>query len=115
MKTVRGGAVSIAILDTGIDLSHPMLVGKIAEGDCWDFVSESANVGDEVGHGTHTTSLLLKTAPRARIFCARVWRTRKEENSTGELVAKVPQTATFVIRMMLTYYRLSSMPSTRGT
>lgn len=89
MKTVKGGAVSIAILDTGIDRSHPLLKDKIAIGDCWDFVENSDIIFDEVGHGTHTAYLLTKTAPRARIFCGRVWKRRTEDEDTGTLVAKV--------------------------
>lgn len=89
MKTVKGGAVSIAILDTGIDWSHPLLKDKIAVEDCWDFVEDSDSIIDEVGHGTHTAYLLTKTAPRARIFCGRVWKRRTEDEDTGTLVAKV--------------------------
>lgn len=89
MKTVKGGAVSIAILDTGIDRSHPLLKDKIAIEDCWDFVENSDSIFDEVGHGTHTAYLLTKTAPRAKIFCGRVWKRRTEDEDTGTLVAKV--------------------------
>ncbi|OCK75951.1 subtilisin-like protein, partial [Lepidopterella palustris CBS 459.81] len=80
--------VNIAILDTGIDVSHPLLRDKIVIEDCWDFVNNSASICDEVGHGTHTASLLAKTAPRARIFCGRVWRKRTEDENTGRLVAE---------------------------
>lgn len=89
MKTVKGGAVNIAILDTGIDRAHPLLQDKIATENCWDFVNKSTNICDEVGHGTHTAHLLIKTAPRAKIFCGRVWKRRTEDENTGTLVAEV--------------------------
>ncbi|KAH8898070.1 subtilisin-like protein [Thozetella sp. PMI_491] len=87
MRTVEMEEIRIAILDTGVDMSHPLLKSRIVVKDCWDFVEDSADICDEVGHGTHTTSLLARTAPRARIFCGRVWRKRREEKDTGKLVA----------------------------
>lgn len=89
MKPVNGGAVNIAILDTGIDATHPLLRDEIVTKDCWDFVNNSINICDEVGHGTHTAHLLIKTAPRAKIFCGRVWKKRYEVENTGTLVADV--------------------------
>ncbi|PKK54326.1 hypothetical protein CI102_1078 [Trichoderma harzianum] len=83
MSGVKGGEVKIAILDTGIDLQHPLLSKKIQNENCWDFVNDTEGICDEVGHGTHTASLLVKTAPQARIFCGRVWKTRYEEDNTG--------------------------------
>ncbi|KAL7916498.1 hypothetical protein GGI35DRAFT_466092 [Trichoderma velutinum] len=88
MSSVKGGEVKIAILDTGIDLQHPLLSGRIPGENCWDFVNDTEDISDEVGHGTHTTYLLAKTAPQAKIFCGRVWKTRREEKNTGKLIAK---------------------------
>ena len=97
MKTVNGGVVNIAILDTGIKARHPLLGDRIAAENCWDFVNDSLDMDDEVGHGTHTAYLLAKTAPRAKIFCGRVWKTRSEEGNTGKLIAKVCFAPTHVI------------------
>lgn len=88
MNGVKGGEVKIAILDTGIDLQHPLLNERIQNENCWDFVNDTEGICDEVGHGTHTASLLVKTAPQAKIFCGRVWKTRREEDNTGKLIAK---------------------------
>ncbi|KAI9146878.1 Intracellular serine protease [Paramyrothecium foliicola] len=88
--------IHVAILDTGIDLNDPFLKSRISASDCWDYVEDTASIRDEVGHGTHTASILAKTAPRARIFCGRVWKRRVEDNSTGitgELIAKSTETA----------------------
>lgn len=81
--------VNIAILDTGVDLLHPHLKGKIAEVDCRDFVRDSPEICDEVGHGTHTASLLIKTATTARVFCGRVFCERKADDKTANIIAKV--------------------------
>ncbi|KAL6819768.1 hypothetical protein V8C40DRAFT_281101 [Trichoderma camerunense] len=88
MSGIKGGEVKIAILDTGIDLQHPLLSERIQNENCWDFVNDTEGICDEVGHGTHTASLLVKTAPQAKIFCGRVWKTRCEEDNTGRLIAK---------------------------
>jgi thermitase len=47
--------VTIAILDTGIDETHPDLVGKIVPG--YDYVDNDNNPHDENGHGTHCAGI----------------------------------------------------------
>ncbi|KAL6901477.1 hypothetical protein GGI43DRAFT_383094 [Trichoderma evansii] len=81
--------IRVAILDTGVDLSHPTLKARISTTDCWDFTKDEPNMYDEVGHGTHTAYVLARTAPRARIFCGRVAINLNERKSIGEIVAKV--------------------------
>jgi thermitase len=48
-------AVTIAILDSGVDLSHPDLAGKIVPG--YDFVNNDAIAQDDFGHGTHVAGI----------------------------------------------------------
>ncbi|KAL6403076.1 hypothetical protein AUP68_12408 [Ilyonectria robusta] len=72
----EGPRVKIAILDTGADLSHP----DIAEADkndrvkYHDFITDKPTMVDADGHGTHCTSLLLKFAPNAEVYVARVFK-----------------------------------------
>ena len=78
-KTVR-----IAILDTGVDFTHPQiqaaLVAKRITACFPESVertqhSESTSAQcchDSHGHGTHVTSVLLRTAPNAKIYIAKV-------------------------------------------
>lgn len=47
--------VTIAIVDTGVDLTHPDLAGKIVGG--YDFVNNDANPNDDNGHGTHVAGI----------------------------------------------------------
>jgi subtilisin family serine protease len=89
MNSIKVGEVKIAILDTGIDLQHPQFSERIPSRNCWDFINNTEEICDEVGHGTHTASLLVKTAPQAQIFCGRVWKARSEKDNTRNLIADV--------------------------
>jgi subtilisin family serine protease len=47
--------VIIAIIDSGVDLYHPDLAGKIIQG--WDFVNNDDSAQDDFGHGTHVAGI----------------------------------------------------------
>ncbi len=67
--------LKIAILDTGYDGDAPSLYipGHSQRIRGWrDFVSGSLTPVDSDGHGTHLTTLLLRMAPSAEIYVARV-------------------------------------------
>lgn len=51
-----GKGVDIAVLDTGLDATHPDFAGRIK--DSQDF-SGSGGTADKVGHGTHVASIAL--------------------------------------------------------
>ncbi|MFJ8106483.1 S8 family peptidase [Streptomyces sp. NPDC096132] len=51
-----GTGVKVAVLDTGVDLGHPDLAGKIAESQT--FVPDES-VQDGFGHGTHVASTIV--------------------------------------------------------
>jgi subtilisin family serine protease len=53
-----GKGVSVAVLDTGIDATHPDLATQVAGAK--NFTTEQA--GDFVGHGTHVASTIAGTA-----------------------------------------------------
>ena len=72
-----GAGVRVAILDTGVDRTHPALAGKLLPG--FDFVdyddnpSEEGNEADiSYGHGTHVAGLVALVAPDAKIIPVRV-------------------------------------------
>ena len=86
--------IKVAILDTGIDLTHPLFQKFLQNGQLHpgiDFVEEGRGIVDLDGHGTHVCHILLKTAPYAKLYPIRVFRTRKREDSTPSLVKKVRQ------------------------
>ena len=53
--TTGSSSVTIAIVDTGVDLFHPDLSGKLVKG--YDFVNDDSNPQDDHGHGTHVAGI----------------------------------------------------------
>src|SRR5579872_389608 len=67
--------VTVAVVDTGVQMDHPALDGKLIPG--YDFVDGTASVTDPVGgaesgHGTFIAGLIALVAPAARIMPIRV-------------------------------------------
>ncbi len=56
----RGGANVIAVLDTGVQLNHPDLAGRIVAGH--DFVNDDASAADDNGHGTWVSGIVAANA-----------------------------------------------------
>lgn len=56
-KSTRGSrAVKVAIIDTGISLTHPDLQGKVGPG--YDFIDRTDKITDGHGHGTHVSGII---------------------------------------------------------
>ena len=75
--------VRIAILDTGVNSSHPEIQKEVKPGgrirEYKGFPEAFDPLADQTGHGTHVTSVLLQTAPHAALYIARV------ADDTGDL------------------------------
>jgi thermitase len=76
--TKLGEGITIAVIDTGIDLKHPAFSGRlVAANQMYDFVSNDA-VPQEVsgggvhGHGTAVAGVITQIAPKAKIMPLRV-------------------------------------------
>jgi len=81
-QNVTGKGVTVAIIDTGIDYTHPDLGGcfgpscKVISG--WDFVNNDADPMDDMGHGTHCAGIvaangvLKGVAPGAKLYAYKV-------------------------------------------
>lgn len=74
----RGAGQTIAVLDTGIDMTHPEFANRLVPG--YDFVdndSDPSEVGSHpadlaFGHGTHVAGIVALAAPDAKIMPVRV-------------------------------------------
>jgi subtilisin family serine protease len=55
-----GGSGVIAVLDTGVQASHPDLTGRLVAG--YDFVNGDANAADDNGHGTWVSGIIAARA-----------------------------------------------------
>ncbi len=73
-----GAGVKVAVIDTGVDLNHPVFVGHLAPSTDWkDFIDTDTSPqeiagGEAYGHGTSVASIVLQVAPNALIMPIRV-------------------------------------------
>lgn len=73
----RGAGVRVAVIDTGLDMNHPLFGGRLAW-PMFDFVDNDGNPQDEpggsgFGHGTFVAGLIALTAPQATIMPLRAF------------------------------------------
>jgi subtilisin family serine protease len=54
--TTGNQGIIVAVLDTGLSLSHPELANSLVPG--YDFVNEDSDPSDDNGHGTHVAGII---------------------------------------------------------
>ncbi len=78
-KITKGEGVTVAVIDTGCDLTHPDLVGNLVDG--MNFVEEGLPPEDGACHGTHVSGIIaanddhdgmVGVAPKAKIMPIKV-------------------------------------------
>jgi subtilisin family serine protease len=52
-----GAGQTVAVVDTGVDLSSPDLTAQLAPGG-WDWIDNDATPDDQEGHGTHVSGII---------------------------------------------------------
>ncbi len=74
----RGAGITIAVIDTGIDLKHPLFAGRlVAASDMYDFSNEDPEPKEvegtgPFGHGTAVAGIIAQVVPNAKIMPLRV-------------------------------------------
>jgi subtilisin family serine protease len=76
-RSARGKGVSVAIIDSGIDVTHPDLRGKVVESveariDNKRIVFDPSDAGDSAGHGTACAGIIARIAPEAEFYSIKV-------------------------------------------
>ena len=76
----EGSGVSVAVIDTGIDSTHPDLAGNVVL--YRNYVNPAASAADDEGHGTHVAGIIAAvrnnaafgagTAPKATLYAFKV-------------------------------------------
>lgn len=74
-ETTKGStAITIAILDTGVDSTHPDLAPKIVPG--WNFYDNSSNTSDVNGHGTQVAGAAAAASDNGVGVASPAWNCR---------------------------------------
>jgi subtilisin family serine protease len=76
-RRAAGRGVSVAIIDSGIDVSHPDLAGRVVESvearvDNKKVVFDPSNGEDSAGHGTACAGIVTKIASDVDLYSIRV-------------------------------------------
>jgi thermitase len=64
----------VAVIDTGVDYTHPDLVGKVVKG--YDFVNADADPMDDHGHGTHVSGVIAAATNNAYGIAGIAWKSK---------------------------------------
>jgi thermitase len=97
LAPLAGDGVKIAVIDSGIDLSHPAFQGALVNSsDMWDWVDADAIPEDVAGgkkdhgygHGTAVAGIILQIAPKAKLMPLRVL-DPKGEGDTANVIAAI--------------------------
>lgn len=59
------GSATVAVVDSGVDLDHPYLRGRLLSGV--DFIDGDSSPDDEYGHGTHVSATIVDCAGSAPV------------------------------------------------
>ena len=82
LAPLLGQGIKVAVLDTGIDITHPAFAGHLDVASGWDYVGNKATPQEvnwsssgysaSYGHGTAVAGIILQVAPNATIVPFRV-------------------------------------------
>lgn len=72
-----GQGIRVAVLDSGIDASHPAIAGRVegyfsVHDDAGQLTVDTAPHGDAIGHGTACAGIIRTIAPDCKLYSMRV-------------------------------------------
>lgn len=73
-RTTGSSAVTIAVLDTGVDLTHPDFTGRVVAG--YDFINGDSSPMDDNGHGTRAAGVAAATGNNGLGVAGMDWNAR---------------------------------------
>ncbi len=103
-QTTTGSTTTvIAVIDSGIDFTHPELVNnrwtnpRPVKGDLhgWDFVNDNAEITDEQGHGTAVAGIIAAEGNNSQGGAGVMWRASLmslrvlDETGTGDIAGAI--------------------------
>jgi subtilisin family serine protease len=69
--TTGNEAMIMAIVDSGVQLNHPDLAGRLVPG--WDFVNNDSDPSDDFGHGTMVAGIAAASTNNGRGVAGTTW------------------------------------------
>jgi subtilisin family serine protease len=72
--TTGNDSMILAIIDSGVQLNHPDLVGRLVGG--WDFVNRDSDPSDDFGHGTMVAGIAAASTNNGRGVAGATWQGR---------------------------------------
>jgi subtilisin family serine protease len=72
--TIGSNLVTVAVLDTGVQTSHPDLLGQIVAG--YDYANGDADPTDDQGHGTHVAGIVAAASDNSYGVAGVAWNTK---------------------------------------
>ncbi|KAM0430013.1 hypothetical protein ACHAPT_006019 [Fusarium lateritium] len=90
--------IKVAIIDSGVDLDDPCIRARECQiGGARNWTSDQYDeCGDTCGHGTHVARLILKVAPAAKVYIAKVSKGKKPGPHVAGRISQAIEWATAV-------------------
>ncbi|KAI4452138.1 hypothetical protein C823_006720 [Eubacterium plexicaudatum ASF492] len=112
LDIAKGDGARIALIDSGVDVEHPILKGKINMEDSCSYVSDEVGIADYHGHGTGVAGILTQVAPQAEITVYKVIGEETGESDwTIRAVIQAANDGNHIINMSLGTYKCEDVES----
>lgn len=107
-----GDETRIALIDSGVDIEHPILEGRINSEDSRSYVTNESGIGDNNGHGTGVAGIIAQVAPEAEITVYKVIGSATGESEWSiSAVIQAANDGNHIINMSLGTYKCEDVES----